>query len=596
MPKRKTTTPPADRAPGQRSANFSPYIRILPHFYSLFPDKAAAWRTFVASQPLAGIARDTIIGAIVNLDWTIEPVDPRQRDELKSEVQYYTDLFSYNGEYDFTEFVEFIGGDYLDLPFGSGTELIREGDDPDGKLLHYIPLDGGTLFPTLNSSYPVGQEVASKRVYFPYYAINRIKMSPRREFEREGWGMAPPEKIYLFIELLKLGDRYYSKLLTDTPEAGLLDLMDMSEESAQDWIEAFQELMTGIDPFKIPVLYEHDKEAKFLPFGHPPTDIQFGEITNKYAALIAGGYGISLSDMGIQVAANGGETLAGSIRQERSSRRRGIGLAKKKINLFYNRMLPETVRFKWIDPDEEQSVATGRSRLATFTAFTQAIDKRMITPNEARQQAMADGLFTISMPEELPENEYPDELLNPGANTQPSLLGTKVPASQGGQGEVRLSLMVGDAIREYLNYDRIQSFVGSFEIDDPKEVIQVLDNSGLLIPKASEFDWLPEYHFYHDVFNPRLEARKSRIPFIQVLRQRELLENEDALRLDFVENAKLAIEGGLEYAHDRAVELLENALSEEVTDDIIVSLDAAFSAIAESVQNSLEHSMQSLGE
>ena len=71
--------------------------------------------------------------------------------------------------------------------------------------------------------------------------------------------------------------------------------------------------------------------------------------------MLVSGYGLTLSSIGIQVAASGGETLAGSIRGERLDRTRGYGVAKMKLKYFFDRMLPkEKLEFKWVDPDEDQ--------------------------------------------------------------------------------------------------------------------------------------------------------------------------------------------------------------------------------------------------
>ena len=96
--------------------------------------------------------------------------------------------------------------DYLDTPFGGAVETIREGDKPEGRVLKIIPIDSSTLFPTLRKDFPVGQRVLenpTKQVFFPYYAINRIYMSPRTEIRYEGWGMPPPEKVYLAMEMIR---------------------------------------------------------------------------------------------------------------------------------------------------------------------------------------------------------------------------------------------------------------------------------------------------------------------------------------------------------------------------------------------------------
>ena len=93
--------------------------------------------------------------------------------------------------------------------------------------------------------------------------------------------------------MIRRGDSYYAKFLIDTPEAGILDLMDMEEAAAKDWVQAFQELFTGISPMKIPVLYEHTQEAKFISFGKDPHSVQFERTYHQYATIICSGYGLT---------------------------------------------------------------------------------------------------------------------------------------------------------------------------------------------------------------------------------------------------------------------------------------------------------------
>lgn len=446
MPRRKTTQPMPSREKGQRSLDPQDTFlwRLLPNYLRPTWYDAEMWRNFVLMQPVATDCKDTLISSVSSLDWKIEPRESSQRDELKDEIKEYTKLLQNGSGIDFIELIEWIGQDYLDIPFGSGVETIRSPDSPEGKVVWLEPIDGGTLFPTLNDDYPIGQALKTNItdvVYFPTHAINRLYMSPRTNIDRKGWGMPPPEKIYLAMELLNRGDKYYASLLLDTPQAGLLDLMDMDKESATEWIQAFQGLMTGIDPFKIPVLYEHTSEAKFVPFGRPPTELLFNSVTLKYAALTCAGYNMSLSDIGLGMSGNGGETLAGSIRQERKTRRTGFSRIKKKLKYFFDRILPETLEFKWIDPDEELGVALGRARLASLTAMNLAVDKRIVSPKEARLQLIADGLLTITLPEDVDEGEFdvlPDPSSAFGSNAKkPGMLGTQVPPSSGGQGEVK---------------------------------------------------------------------------------------------------------------------------------------------------------------
>lgn len=448
MPRTKTTPPGQSRQKGQRSLQLPDYlVRVLPPWKSPEWAEANAWRNAVAAQPFANVCRDTLISNIMTMDWKLEPKDSTQRDELKEDMDYYTDFFLNSGEYDYLDVVDWVCSDALDIPFGAGVELGWQGDtsakvNPNSRLMWIELLDGATLFPTLDSKYPVGQyipEALTSAVYFPKHAINRMYYSPRREIRRKGWGIAPPQKIYLALEMLSRGDAYYANLLIDTPEVGILDLGDISEESAVEWIKSWRDLLGGIDPFKIPVLYGHEKTAEFISFTRSPTELLYDRTLLKYHSLVAAGYGMSLSDVGIQAASSGGETLAGSIRQERRTKRTGFGRLKSKVNSFYNNMLPETLRFQFIDLDDEFSVALGRARLATITAITQAIQSGVLTPSEGRQQFIADGLITISIPEEIDESELEQGLLmggNGNAPERPGMLGKPVPASSGGQGEI----------------------------------------------------------------------------------------------------------------------------------------------------------------
>ena len=405
MPKTKTSAPRVSREKGQRSLDLPPesLTRLIPPWsYPKTLTDGNTWRNVVASQPIAELCRETLISNFIALEWKIEPKDSDQRDELKEQIEYYTEFFWNTGRYDYDTIIEWIGRDMLDIPFGGAAEVGREGDRPGGKVLWIEPLDGATLFPYPNREWPIYQhlkEVPMRPIFFPPHAINRVYYSPHTHIQLEGWGIPPPEKVYLALELLNRGDVYYANLLLDTPEAGILDLGDMSEVSAKKWIQAFRTMLGGIDPMKIPVLYEHNTDVKFLPFNKPPTDLMFDRVTAKYASIVAAGYGLSLSDIGIQTTTSGGDTLAGSIRDERKTRRTGFARFKRKMVSFFNFLLPDGLEYKIIDMDDELSVALGRARLANATAASQYIEKRIFTPGEMRRQAISDGLITISVPE-----------------------------------------------------------------------------------------------------------------------------------------------------------------------------------------------------
>ena len=442
MPRTKTIAPPQDREKGQRSLDLPLYLqRIIPYFNQPAWFNGNIWRKVVEHQPIAVACREALISQMVTLDWKIEPKDSEKRDEYKDDIEYYTEFLDYTGEYNYTEIVEWIVKDMLDLPFGGACELGYANDDPEERLMWLKLLDGATLWPTLNTDWPVAQtlpEASMKPVYFPAHAIDRIYMSPRTEIHMEGWGFTPAQKIYMALEALNRGDYYYMNLLLDTPEAGILDLGDMSKTSAEEWVQAWRNMLSGIDPFKIPVLYEHEKPIEWIPFTRSPADIMFDKAILRYGAILTAGYGITLSDIGYPSSSSGGDTLAGTIRNERVSRKSGYGRTRNKLKAFFNKMLPKHLKYVFIDLDDETSVAMGRARLATSTALALLVDKGVLLPEEVRQQMIADGLVNISIPEKIPAELKKMQLLQ-GAPTseRPAMLGKPIAPSQGGYGEVR---------------------------------------------------------------------------------------------------------------------------------------------------------------
>jgi hypothetical protein len=402
--------------------------------------EAEWWRRAVAGQPFATICRDTLISKFLSFDWKIEPRDGDKRDEYKEEIEYYTKFIENTGDYDYPEVIEWLGKDALDIPFGGAAEVGRMGDDPNGQVVWMKLLDGATLFPFPNADYPVAQsikEYPNYTVYFPYYSINRIYYSPRTDMRREGWGCAPPEKIFLALLSLSRGDVYYANLLLDTPEVGILDLGDMEKESAEEWIKSWRSLLGGTDPFKIPVLYGHEKAATWIQFNRSPTELLFDKTILKYAGICAAGYGMTLSDLGFSPVSSGGETLAGGIRQERNTRKTGLAVLKKKFVGFYNRILPPYLKFSVIDLDDELSVALSRARLANATAWQIFVDRGIFTPNEARTQTIADGLVTISLKEKIEGGDEVKQAPPQGTQERPGLLGRPVSPSAGGHGEIK---------------------------------------------------------------------------------------------------------------------------------------------------------------
>jgi hypothetical protein len=246
----------------------------------------------------------------------------------------------------------------------------------------------------------------------------------------------------LALSLLYRGDTYYANLLLDTPEAGLLDLADMSRKSAEDWLLSFRELMTGIDPMKIPVLYEHEKPASYINFGRPPSEMMFAETTGKYSRITHAGYGLTETDTGL---GDPQKTLAGSIRDERRSRRSGFSTVREKTKgLIDSEILPPYLEFNWMEKDEEGQVQRGRAFLLAAQALAKAKEARFISPQEGQAQLIKDGHITVEVeePEEIAPPLMLPALPPPSNGNQDEL--DRVPAEAGGLGDITGKAELGD--------------------------------------------------------------------------------------------------------------------------------------------------------
>jgi hypothetical protein len=466
------TTPLPSREVGQRSTNLSEayFTRFTPAWQRPATWTAAAWRAWVFNQPVAVICREHLISSILSLDWKITPREMKYKDELDSTIKHYTKLLESGGNnpelsLDYTSFTEWIVGDLLDIPFGAGAEIGRKGDTEGGRVMWVKPLDGGSLYPTLNKDFPVVQYWNGfDAVPFPAHAIARTYMSPIPVMDRQGWGMPPPEKIYFAMALLSRGDKYYANLLLDIPTAGILDLGDMERASAEEWVESFKTFMNESETaFRIPVLYEHNNPVTWIPFGKVPNDLMFDNITTKYAAIIAAGYGVSLSDIGLNP---GGGTLAGEIRGDVRSQKNGKARVKSKVKSFFDSWLPKSLQFNFVDYDSELNVAMGRARLASATSFRTFSDLKMFSPQELRSQAIQDGLVSITLPDEVPpDSEFPEPIAPAGAFGKPAAgtglkkkiqpvtgkVGNPKPPSSGGEGELNSRSLSEDKARASLN-------------------------------------------------------------------------------------------------------------------------------------------------
>ena len=428
MTERKTQEQPA----------FAAHLwRVLPAWSSPRHVDGRLWRLVVRNQMVALICRDTLIMEVLGLGWAIRARDTERKQELQDDVDHFTKVFLHGDDWGYDIMVDRFLQDALDLPFGGALELTREDGNPDAKVDHIYNIDGATLAPTPDPDFPVVQMYylgILQPVVLARSEVERLFLTARPDIWWRGYGMAPPEKIYLALELLARGDRYYANLLLDTPPAGILDLMDVNESSARDWVGSFRELMLGSEAFKIPVLYEHEKEAKWIPFTSSPAELLFDTTTLKYAALVCAAYGMTLRDIGI---GDPQRTMASQIREGVQSSRHGFGTLVTKIKYVFDRILPPELEWIVQQDDVETLVARGRARLSMARGYKE-MESGPFTGLETRRQALEDGFITTNFdPEDWEEPEEIEEPIEEDFTQEHHLIGDPVSPNAGGEGELR---------------------------------------------------------------------------------------------------------------------------------------------------------------
>lgn len=384
------------------------------------------WRRICRSQPVVMDIISTLSMHVHGLPWEIRAVDVTQTKRLLKEIDYHSEIFQNSHDNGMEGYIELLIEDLHMLPFGAATETVRykprKGElDDRGKLYKILAVDGATFYPVNDMT---GEIVAiqtpplskngSLNIPFNKNELRRIYRFPRPEVQYRGWGMTPVERVYLAVEMLLRGDKYYARLLLDTPEAGLLDLGDMSEDSATKWAANFRIMFSGLDPFKIPVLYGHNTPAKYISFNRPPSELLYNETYERYAQLVAASVGLTLSDIGFKSRAGGAASLAGSIRDERHSRSTGYATIRRLLEKHFTAILPKELKFVYIDVDDEALVAKGRARSTNAIAGLNLVKAGIFTPQRWAKQMEIDGLVTPSDDEpEIEDFEITMQLQNP---------------------------------------------------------------------------------------------------------------------------------------------------------------------------------------
>lgn len=355
------------------------------------------WR-IIASEPINRMARRMIQREISSLNFRIAPIDAKSSQQ-KEAAEWYTEVWK-----DFRNLTTRSLKTLCELPQGGAWEvgwikpgLYGEGDKGTLSFVKYI--DAGTLHPTVHPVFPIMQvDPINTLITQPFRdeEIVRILGWPYDRFGLEWWQESPTEASFLAIEALSRIYTFSLKQLKDTPVAGILDMMDFSEKDAVAWAEGFREMLIGIDPVKIPILYEHEKPAKFLPLGNDFSDLEIPRQFNMYVDMVLSNYGLSINDLRIF---NQDNTKTGSAVSRKITLMQGISFFAEIIKDAVQSTLPPYLIFTYTEPDLEDERTRAQIRAANARTI-QTLDWLPVA--DKARQAVEDGVLTIDIdPEEI---------------------------------------------------------------------------------------------------------------------------------------------------------------------------------------------------
>jgi len=336
-------------------------------------------------------------------------------------------------------------------------------------------------------------------------------MNPRPEFGLSGYQQAPLEMCYLAIDAVAKGDFYYLNLLTDVPTAGILDLKDFTKKDAIEWATSWRELLTGNDALKIPILYEHEEEVKWIPFGPPPEGVMLNESLARYTRLIHACFGLYTQDTGL------GEreitrTGQGAVLERRAWHKFSALIALWET--FWNSILPDDLEFKHEVTNIDETERLARAAVATANALGIYARAGILGKREIRREIAESGFLTSYInTEEIPEDTIMGGF---GGGIQPVIAGQSRWTEQRLPTEGRRQALPApktaqreewhDRVRpKALTTDLTSILIGAFEkiVDVPEEALKQIihDASIVLAPPLQEaksftdsFDrWLDEF-------------------------------------------------------------------------------------------------------
>lgn len=351
----------------------------------------AQWKYQVATEPITKLCIRHILRELVSLEWEIVSDKPEEQGEMKMYLEkVLADADDGDG---WDVWLSRMLQDALILPIAGNAEVVAN-PEMDGIIGGLYHIDGETLYPTYDRDIPfvqINPYNGLDRVYFGRGDVIRLITQPRTDLTRKVFQEAPVESAFLSIEALSRIYLYYLKQLGNTPMAGILDVMDMSEAEAIAWATGFREMWNDIDPMKMPLLYDHTKPARFIPLTLSPADVNMIENFKRFAEMVCAAFGLSIGDLRIF---EHDRTLAGVEASSKVSSRAGTGFYAQLVeDLINTKILMSTAsgfKFKFkIDMTGETSVQADLAGKRATMLMTLTGNQPILKPIDAQKQAEA---------------------------------------------------------------------------------------------------------------------------------------------------------------------------------------------------------------
>lgn len=293
------------------------------------------------------------------------------------------------------------------------------------ELIGLNSVDWATIRPIYNEYWEVDHnrafvqvmDWAKDKVYFSQKEMIYMMANPQNDVELFWYGRSPIESIMLQVQAALQADMYNIKNFTkDNIPPGMLDLWDVSEEEATNFIALWNATVVGNNQQMKFVWWPWDK--KFQQFRESNRDMQYAQYLDWLARIKLAAYWLTSIDANITQDVN--KALAGT--QKQMSNSKGIRNAKSLVEEYFNsyvlwEMWPEykDLTFSFDAPEDIE------------TQYKQAeIDKIYVEAGVTWAEHIAEERGLRHNPNEYWEEIWPEVANALGDGTEASSTQTKV--------------------------------------------------------------------------------------------------------------------------------------------------------------------------